>query len=309
MALVQSRQSRVAVAAGLLLVLSASVAPAASLIVCGRHRHCNQKADDLAYCSDHHTCGTCANCFCNKDSITGKCPARCSRMESSVTCTQCQAETGVDYRGKNLADGMMPAESATACIELCKARADCLAFTYLESNGRCYLKAGMGRRKERQGAVSGTCVSAAATVTTTESTTAVPMTITNTPPASVDSVLPGPCRHQCNPGRSWADSYSVDGRCYCKFGAHSFDHGIGDVIVQTPAGRRTVRQVCEAIRARHGEGSPNGRKYYNDVQCGHGPANNAGDEDRDACPGRVDMGSAGCRLIGPPWDLQGVFGA
>ncbi len=96
-------------------------------------------------------------------------------------------------------------------------------------------------------------------------------------------------------GRSWADSYSVGTQCYC---ASTFDHGIGDLPVDTPAGRKTVREVCDQI----GDGPGiDGRPIYNDIQCGNGPANNAGDE--DDCPGRVDIGRDGCGHIGPTWDL------
>ncbi len=103
-----------------------------------------------------------------------------------------------------------------------------------------------------------------------------------------------------NPGGfGWKDSYSVGGDCYC---ATTFDHGIGDLTVDTPAGPRSVRQVCDKI----GKGpGPEGRPIYNDIQCGNGPANNAGDE--DDCPGRVDIGRKGCGHVGPKWDLT-VFG-
>ncbi len=113
----------------------------------------------------------------------------------------------------------------------------------------------------------------------------------------------GPARG-CNPddvqgqpgGIGWADSYSVDGRCYC---ASSFDHNIGGIEVDTPAGSRTVMEVCEAIGPGPGiEGNP----IFNDIQCGNGPANDAGDE--DWCPGRVDQGEAGCCVAGPRWDLS-----
>ncbi|MFK7984781.1 MAG: hypothetical protein AB8I08_02045 [Sandaracinaceae bacterium] len=102
-----------------------------------------------------------------------------------------------------------------------------------------------------------------------------------------------------NPGgRSWADSYSVDGHCYCE---STFDHNISDILVDTPVGVRTVRQVCDAIGP--GPGSED-RPLYNDIQCGNGPANDAGDE--DDCPGRVDIGRDGCGHIGPRWDLSPV---
>jgi hypothetical protein len=46
---------------------------------------------------------------------------------------------------------------------------------------------------------------------------------------------------------------------------------------------------------------------YNDVQCGNGPENTAGDEDVGQCPGRVDLGKAGCNQIGPLWDLDDLY--
>lgn len=100
-------------------------------------------------------------------------------------------------------------------------------------------------------------------------------------------------------GAGWADSYSVDDQCYCET---TFDHNIGPVVVDTPVGQMTVREACELIG--DGPGS-NGRPKYNDIQCGNGPANDAGDE--DWCPGRVDLQGTederklGCNQIGPVW--------
>lgn len=101
------------------------------------------------------------------------------------------------------------------------------------------------------------------------------------------------------PGGGWSDSYSVGDQCYCE---STFDHDIGAVVVATPGGPRTVREVCDALGP--GPGSA-GRPIYNDIQCGNGPANDAGDE--DDCPGRVDLGREGCGHIGPTWDLSVVF--
>ncbi len=101
------------------------------------------------------------------------------------------------------------------------------------------------------------------------------------------------------PGDNWKDSYSVDGQCYC---ATTFDHGAGNLTVETPAGSRTVRQVCDAIGPGPGEA---GNPLYNDVQCGNGPANNSSDE--TICPGRVDLGESGCSIIGPTWNLEKWF--
>lgn len=97
-----------------------------------------------------------------------------------------------------------------------------------------------------------------------------------------------------NPGGdSWKDSYSVGDQCYCDT---TFDHDIGDILVDTSVGEITVREACELVGP--GPGS-SGRPIYNDVQCGNGPANDAGDE--DYCPGRVDIGKEGCVQIGPTW--------
>ncbi len=107
-----------------------------------------------------------------------------------------------------------------------------------------------------------------------------------------------PTAEAINPHSSWADSYSANGKCYID---STFDHGAGDLVVQTPIGPRTVRQVAGILGP--GPGS-HGNPRYNDVQCGHGPANDAGDEDPDVCPGRVDRGSAGCFTKGPRWDFS-----
>ena len=106
-----------------------------------------------------------------------------------------------------------------------------------------------------------------------------------------------------NPGgRGWADSYSVLDKCYC---STTFDHGIGELEVETPVGTRTVRQVCEALGEGPGIGRGDAaRPIYNDIQCGNGPPNDAGDE--EDCPGRVDIGRDGCGHIGPRWDLSGL---
>jgi hypothetical protein len=103
------------------------------------------------------------------------------------------------------------------------------------------------------------------------------------------------------PGEGWFDSYSADGKCYID---STFDHGVGETIVPTPVGGQTVRQVAARIGAGPGRA---GNPIYNDVQCGNGPANNAGDEDYDQCPGRVDLGAAGCSIIGPEWDLVTAY--
>jgi len=98
------------------------------------------------------------------------------------------------------------------------------------------------------------------------------------------------------PSAGYLDSYSVGDRCYCE---SNFDHNIVDLRVDTAVGNITVAEACDIIGP--GPGS-NGRPLYNDIQCGNGPANDAGDE--DYCPGRVDIGKEGCPQIGPRWNFN-----
>ena len=92
-------------------------------------------------------------------------------------------------------------------------------------------------------------------------------------------------------GPGWADSYSHNGVCYID---STFDHGVGDKKVNG----YTVRELARLLPKGPGKA---GNPLYNDVQCGNGPANNAGDE--DLCPGRVDLpGLQGCTDKGPAWD-------
>mmetsp|Transcript_15527 Transcript_15527/g.22828 ORF Transcript_15527/g.22828 Transcript_15527/m.22828 type:complete len:434 (-) Transcript_15527:193-1494(-) len=97
-----------------------------------------------------------------------------------------------------------------------------------------------------------------------------------------------------NPKRSWADSYSRNGRCYCvsKFGADS-----ADTFVETSLGWKKQKEICDILG--RGPGKLADTPIYNDLQCGNGPSNSMGDEHR--CPGRVDMGGDGCGHIGPKW--------
>lgn len=141
--------------------------------------------------------------------------------------------------------------------------------------------------------------SAATTPTTDQTSTTQPTTTqpTTLPPGIHPDIVRVIEVAGRNPGGdSWKDSYSVGNQCYC---ATTFDHGIGTVVVDTPAGPKTVREVCEKLGPGPG---PQGRPIYNDIQCGNGPANDAGDE--TDCPGRVDIGRDGCGHVGPRWDLS-----
>ena len=99
-------------------------------------------------------------------------------------------------------------------------------------------------------------------------------------------------------GDSWGDSYSVNGKCFMHT---TFDHDIGDVSVDTPRGRMTIRALFDRMGPGPGAG---GRPRYNDIQCGNGPTNDHNILDEVLCPGLVEYGREGCGQIGPMWDLS-----
>lgn len=104
-------------------------------------------------------------------------------------------------------------------------------------------------------------------------------------------------------GAGWYDSFSVNGKCYIDT---TGDHGVFDLTVQTPYGVKTVREINDA-QNRVGKPPQGNNPVYNDIQCGNGPANNAGDEDIGRCPGRVDGGNSQCGKVGPQWELDELF--
>ena len=121
------------------------------------------------------------------------------------------------------------------------------------------------------------------------------------------------CTGYCHGGGiGWADSFAVNmathGKvCYCKT---TFDHGIGEASIGTPAGCKNMRQVCQDIEDKYGPAPVSGRQYYNSIQCGHPPYNRHDgfpDELPPYCPGRVDDGGKGCQDIGPAFDLNAIY--
>ena len=106
----------------------------------------------------------------------------------------------------------------------------------------------------------------------------------------------------------WSDSYSVDGQCYCDSG---FDHGVASTIVETNAGPKLVPEICAAITSTFGNGSLQGRIYYNTVQCGFGPPNNLADEtDCPGIPGGPNFfAGPRCQESGATWNLDQLFPA
>jgi len=103
---------------------------------------------------------------------------------------------------------------------------------------------------------------------------------------------------------AYTDSYSVNNQCFC---ASTFDHNLRDadlkIFYRINGVKRSLVDVCDELtrhpsyRARR-----NGDNPYNDIQCGNGPSNTAADE--SGCPGRTDLGTAGCDQKGPEFDLN-----
>ena len=123
----------------------------------------------------------------------------------------------------------------------------------------------------------------------------------NTPPegAFVDDIVQIIPVAGDNPrGASWADSYSVGDECFMYT---NFDHDIGDVVVDTPMGSMTIRDLFDELGP--GPGA-DGRPLYNDIQCGNGPPNSHRINDEINCPGLVEFGPDGCGQIGPMWNLS-----
>jgi len=104
----------------------------------------------------------------------------------------------------------------------------------------------------------------------------------------------------------WSDSYSVDGQCHCDT---SFDHGLSSVSVDTPEGAKPVAQVCADIQTKFGSGRSDGRLYFNTVQCGHDPKNDAADE--RICPGIPralgDYTGDRCFETGATWNISSLY--
>jgi len=108
---------------------------------------------------------------------------------------------------------------------------------------------------------------------------------------------------QFNPQPNWKDSYKVDGYCFCfTSGPGAYDHGIRNKTVNINGTPYTVPQICEELKKHpRYRAFRNGDIPYNTIQCGNTPYNDAPDE--PGCPGRVDIGTAGCNTIGPKWDM------
>jgi hypothetical protein len=151
--------------------------------------------------------------------------------------------------------------------------------------------------------VVGSAAPAGVTLTTLRPPTVVaPVVETPAPVVVVDPVAPvtgtytGPA-----PQAGWHDSYSVNGVCYID-GGH--DHNARNMKWTIDGVTRTVGEWIPYLKTGPGRGN---NHTYNDVQCGHGPANDAGDEDPYpvGCPGLIIVGSReGCNVKGPTWQLK-----
>lgn len=113
--------------------------------------------------------------------------------------------------------------------------------------------------------------------------------------------LVGSISAQWNPKPNWKDSYKANGFCWCDT---NFDHNLGSKKLTINNTAYGIKDVCDELKKFHPQYRPfnNGDEPYNDIQCGNGPVNDAPDE--AGCPGRVDLGPAGCNMIGPKFDMN-----
>ena len=70
-----------------------------------------------------------------------------------------------------------------------------------------------------------------------------------------------------------------------------------------------MTEICRDLKNKLGTGRATGRVYFNDIQCGHGPANDAPDE--KVCPGIPEATGryrgARCKEKGSTWNLDKVY--
>lgn len=103
--------------------------------------------------------------------------------------------------------------------------------------------------------------------------------------------------------KSWADSFMVNGKCYCK---STYDHGVGRIKVNG----KTVKEICEKMKSdmRRAERGSGKKTYYNTVQCGHWPWHKdrtiGGHPDEVLCPGEVGSGIKCNSRKGAKWDSK-----
>jgi len=109
---------------------------------------------------------------------------------------------------------------------------------------------------------------------------------------------------QLNPRPGWKDSYEASGLCWCN---STFDHNLDSKTLTINDNEYSVVDICDELKF-HPEyrNEQNEDPVYNDIQCGNGPPNDAGDE--TPCPGRVDLGPDGCTIIGPTFDMLWLSG-
>ncbi|MFD2563415.1 Ig-like domain-containing protein [Aquimarina rubra] len=106
---------------------------------------------------------------------------------------------------------------------------------------------------------------------------------------------------QWNPRPGWKDSFEANGFCWCD--SSNFDHNLGSKTLSINGTDYNIKDVCDELKKHplH-RNFRDGDPPYNDIQCGNGPVNDAPDE--AGCPGRVDLGPAGCNQIGPRFDMD-----
>lgn len=105
----------------------------------------------------------------------------------------------------------------------------------------------------------------------------------------------------------WQGSYSAAGSCYC---IGQLPSHVSSQIIPTPVGGKTVSQVCKRLGSGPGLQKTDGKfnyPFYEDAQCGNGPAINDSANREAACAGTLDDSAGDCQPVGPRWNLVSAF--
>ncbi|KAJ0393408.1 hypothetical protein P43SY_000562 [Pythium insidiosum] len=191
---------------------------------------CRQRAGCKAFSWNDYNGGTCwlksgkgtvtsnpgARSGSGKGTVTSNPGARSGVITPSAPSSGTTIEEGVDYHGNDV--GSASAANAEACVDICRQRQGCKAFSWNDFNGgTCWLKSGKGASSSKAGTRSGVvdAIDPNAPAANDDKPTPVPivttkpvpkMAITSSPAPTTRSVaptvLPAPTLMTCPGGRT-----------------------------------------------------------------------------------------------------------
>lgn len=106
---------------------------------------------------------------------------------------------------------------------------------------------------------------------------------------------------------SWDGSYAADGECFCT-GTQGRD--IDSLIVPTPIGGQSIKQVCERLGTGPALQKVNGKfnfPVYADAQCGNGPFSSDAASIDENCSGHLGVAGEDCVGKGPEWNIKSAY--